>query len=69
MPECACGCGKPTGGGEFLPGHDQKVRTTAENTVGGVRNLHELAMAAYEHAKGRLPLEELGRLVRRIVPQ
>ena len=26
MPLCACGCGQPTKGGTFLPGHDAKLR-------------------------------------------
>jgi hypothetical protein len=25
-PQCMCGCGKRTGGGTFLPGHDAKLR-------------------------------------------
>jgi hypothetical protein len=30
MPECECGCGEKTKGGEFAPGHDQKLRTALE---------------------------------------
>lgn len=26
MPFCACSCGKRTGGGTFLQGHDQRLR-------------------------------------------
>lgn len=38
MPRpCACGCNETTkGSGDFLPGHDQRLRTAIERHVGGV---------------------------------
>ena len=34
--ECACGCGGITAGGNFLPGHDQRLRAELERRVGGL---------------------------------
>lgn len=40
--DCACGCGGKTRGGEFLPGHDQTLRTAIEAEVGGLLQLQAL---------------------------
>jgi hypothetical protein len=40
--DCACGCGGRTRGGEFLPGHDQTLRTAIETQVGGLLELRAL---------------------------
>lgn len=40
--DCACGCGGKTRGGEFLPGHDQTLRTAIEAKVGGLLELRAL---------------------------
>lgn len=45
MKECGCGCGEATGGGEFRPGHDQKLRTELERRAGGLRNLARMVEA------------------------
>ena len=44
MPRlCACGCSEITNGsGDFLVGHDQKLRTAIERHVGGVLELRRL---------------------------
>ncbi|MGH0002803.1 hypothetical protein ACQU0X_22235 [Pseudovibrio ascidiaceicola] len=39
---CACGCEALTKGGEFLPGHDQKLRAALEHTAGGLLELKKL---------------------------
>ena len=40
---CSCGCGETTkGSGDFLPGHDQKLRTAIERHVGGILVLRSL---------------------------
>lgn len=36
---CICGCGEPTKGGKFKPGHDQSLRVAIEKAVGGLENL------------------------------
>ncbi|HET7458111.1 MAG TPA: hypothetical protein VFJ74_10715 [Gemmatimonadaceae bacterium] len=64
---CACGCGEPTEGGVFRPGHDQKLRTALERRVGGLLALRELVAAAEAHAHGRLPAEALGLKVKALV--
>jgi hypothetical protein len=40
--DCACGCGGKMRGGEFLPGHDQILRTAIEAKVGGFLELRAL---------------------------
>jgi hypothetical protein len=67
MPECACGCGKQTGGGTFLPGHDQKLRRDLEIRTGGLLRLAKLVEAAESYVEGRTSLETLGSMVRAIV--
>ena len=48
MAQCECGCGQESER-EFLPGHDQKLRTQLESRVGGVLALRDSidAMQAY----------------------
>ena len=36
---CNCNCGGTTKGGEWLPGHDQKLRAAIEAKVGGLVQL------------------------------
>ena len=38
---CECGCGEQTSGGDFLPGHDQKLRAAIEREIGGLLKLRE----------------------------
>ena len=66
MPDCACGCGEQTKKGKFLPGHDQKLRKSLEEKVGGVALLAKLVSAGQLYADGRMGLEDLGRLVKLI---
>jgi len=42
MPECQCGCGEQTAAGQFLPGHDQRLRSQLEQRVGGLLALRAL---------------------------
>jgi hypothetical protein len=42
MVECGCGCGGMTAGGDFQPGHDQKLRADLERRAGGLKNLNRL---------------------------
>ena len=39
---CACGCGETTKTGQFLPGHDQKLRSAIEKAAGGLLTLKEI---------------------------
>jgi hypothetical protein len=39
---CACGCGGETRGGDFMPGHDQRLRAAIEERVGGLLNLKRI---------------------------
>ena len=66
MPDCACGCGEQTKGGKFLPGHDQKLRKSLEQEVGGVALLARLVAAGKLYADGKMSLTDLGGLVKLI---
>ncbi len=63
MPECSCGCGEPTKGGKFLPGHDQKLRKYLEQEVGGVALLAKLVESGKLYADGKMSLHSLGEVV------
>ena len=43
MPLCICGCEEETKGGKFRPGHDQKLRVSIEDAVGGLEALKIIA--------------------------
>ncbi len=66
MPLCACGCGRPTKGGTFLPGHDAKLRAAIEGSVGGLLPLDQLVEAARRFAAGELSAEEYQRITREL---
>lgn len=67
MPICACGCGKSTKGGKFLPGHDSKLRAYIEKSVGGLLNLKEIIEAAIQFTEGNLSDEEYLRITRKLL--
>ena len=64
MPKCQCNCEGDTEGGDFLPGHDQKLRTVLEGRVGGLLVMRDLVEAIESYAQGRTTLEQLGQTVR-----
>jgi hypothetical protein len=63
---CRCGCGEPTSGGEYRPGHDQKHRASLERQAGGLPGLIILVEAARDYADGRISLEHLGNRVQQV---
>jgi hypothetical protein len=64
MVNCQCDCGGSVAVGDFLPGHDQNLRTKLEHRVGGLLALKELVQAAKKYSCGELRAEELENLVR-----
>jgi hypothetical protein len=64
MASCQCDCGESVTAGDFLPGHDQNLRTKLENRVGGLLALKELVLAAKKYSCGELRPEELENLIR-----
>ena len=52
MAQCECGCGQESER-EFLPGHDQKLRTQLESRVGGVLALRDLIDATQAYVSGQ----------------
>jgi hypothetical protein len=66
-PLCACGvCHQPTAGGQFLPGHDQTLRTALEGVVGGLLPLRALVEANSAYAAGMIDTEKFTMTVRQI---
>ena len=59
MAECGCGCGKETRGGDFLPGHDQRLRTALEQRVGGLLSMERVVVACEAAVEGRLKADVL----------
>lgn len=43
---CECGCEGMTEGGDFLPGHDQRLRAAIERRAGGLLLLRDLVEQA-----------------------
>ena len=64
MPFCECGCEGSTQGGSFLPGHDQRLRSSLEERVGGLLGLRTLIEGAQRYQQGEITEQELGRIVR-----
>jgi hypothetical protein len=63
MTSCECGCGQESRR-EFLPGHDQKLRTRLESRVGGLLHLRALVDDAESHARGELSADAFTQRVR-----
>jgi hypothetical protein len=66
MDDCKCGCGGQASNGNFLPGHDQKLRTKLEKEVGGVLGLEALVNAAKAYSYSETSVEEFKDAVRRL---
>jgi hypothetical protein len=66
MSTCECGCGQASAR-DFLPGHDQKLRTSLEAEVGGLLALRTLVSGAKAYAEGATTEVEFNRLVRQIL--
>jgi hypothetical protein len=65
--ECACGCGQATSGGEYRPGHDQKLRAQLERRVGGLSGLARLVDTVERYLDGSVSLDVLGRRLHELI--
>src|SRR5215213_8687327 len=54
MVKCECGCGEDVGRGQFLSGHDQRLRTALEAEVGGLLPMRTLIRAAHSYFDGTI---------------
>lgn len=63
MTTCECGCGLESAS-DFLPGHDQKLRSQLESRVGGILSLRALVNAAELYAHGESSDDVFTKLVR-----
>jgi hypothetical protein len=69
MSRCKCGqpdCDKETKGGNFAPGHDQKLRTGLEDKTGGIFNLMRLVHSAEDYSRGKMCRAEFENVVKAI---
>jgi hypothetical protein len=64
MPSCQCGCNAKITQGQFLPGHDQKLRTTLEAEVGGILPLRTLVRASQAYFDGSIDDQSFTQTVR-----
>jgi len=55
---CECGCGESPTCGNFVPGHDQRLRISLEKRVGGLSALRTLIESAEAVASGAISAEE-----------
>ncbi len=65
--ECACGCGKVPAGGQFLPGHDQRLRADLERRVGGLISLRMLVEAAEHFVEGNVGSYQFNGMVKELL--
>ena len=56
MAKCECGCGQDAKG-DFLPGHDQKLRVALEKRVGGLLAIRSLVEASDDYVLGNAELQ------------
>ena len=63
--ECLCGCGGIPEKGDFMPGHDQRLRVQIEESVGGLINLWHIVDAIQEYMAGEINEGQLGKQVRK----
>ncbi len=64
--ECACGCGEKPAGGNFLPGHDQRLRADLERRIGGLIPLRMLVETAEYFAEGSIQPSMFNNMVKDI---
>ncbi len=67
MAKCECGCGEDANRAQFLPGHDQRLRTALEAEVGGLLPLRTLIRAAHSYFDGSLNDQTFTQTVRAIL--
>ena len=66
MAKCECGCGEDVNRGQFLPGHDQRLRTSLEAEVGGLLPLRTLVKAAHSYFDGSINDQTFTQTVRTV---
>jgi hypothetical protein len=66
MAKCECGCGEEASRGQFLSGHDQRLRISLEGEVGGLLPLRTLVKAAQSYADGTITDQTFTQTVRAV---
>ncbi len=66
MNKCKCdNCNESTNG-DFVPGHDQKLRANLEQKVGGLLSLKQLIIACEKYATGKSSESEVLLMIRQL---
>ena len=65
MGLCECGCNADAKGADFVPGHDQRLRTQLEKRAGGILALRSLVVAAETYVVGESTEQDLLLAVRK----
>jgi len=69
MPICECGCGGEAVNGQFLPGHDQKLRSKIEGMAGGLLYLRNLVEIAHQYSNDEISLHQYGDKTKRLMTE
>jgi len=67
MSTCRCGCGESPAHGDFLPGHDQKLRANLERRTGGLLALADLVDLAERFVDGSISMGDYAIRTRGII--
>lgn len=67
MGECKCGCGGKSITGDFMPGHDQTLRSRLEKDVGGLLAMEQLVIAVQQYTSGELSGQEFEQRIRQLM--
>ena len=67
MSKCKCDDCNELTGGDFVPGHDQKLRINLERKVGGLLSLKEMVLACEGYAAGKTSEAEVLRTIREVL--
>jgi hypothetical protein len=65
MNKCKCGLCDESTNADFVPGHDQKLRSSLEQKVGGLLALKGLVFACGDYATGMTSESEMLSTIRR----
>lgn len=66
MNKCKCGICNESTNGDFVPGHDQKLRTNLEQQVGGLLSLKQLIITCEKYATGKSSESEILLTIRQL---
>ena len=66
MNKCKCGDCNDLTNSDYAPGHDQKLRASLEQKVGGLLFLKQLLASCEEYAAGKASESDVLRTIRQV---